>query len=90
MKSKPKLLVLLSRIPYPLDKGDKLRAFHQIKDLNDSYEVILCCLSTHAIDPKTTKKLEEICGELNIIHLNYVHVIPTYNLYTMKVTKKDI
>ena len=75
MKSKPKLLVLLSRIPYPLDKGDKLRAFHQIKDLNDSYEVILCCLSTHAIDPKTTKKLEEICGELNIIHLNYAGIL---------------
>ncbi|MEJ7659312.1 MAG: hypothetical protein WKG07_06630 [Hymenobacter sp.] len=23
-----KLLVLLSRFPYPLDKGDKLRAYH--------------------------------------------------------------
>ncbi len=75
MKLKPKLLVLLSRIPYPLDKGDKLRAFHQIKDLNASYTVILCCLSTHTIDPKTTKKLEEICSELNIIHLNYAGIL---------------
>ena len=67
MKSKPKLLVLLSRIPYPLDKGDKLRAFHQIKDLNDSYEVILCCLSTHAIDPKTTKNqtINNVFGAAN-------------------------
>jgi hypothetical protein len=23
-----KLLVLLSRVPYPLEKGDKLRAYH--------------------------------------------------------------
>jgi hypothetical protein len=29
-----RILVLLSRVPYPLEKGDKLRAFHQIKELS--------------------------------------------------------
>ena len=28
-----KIFVLLSRVPYPLEKGDKLRAFNQIKEL---------------------------------------------------------
>lgn len=75
MQPKPKLLVLLSRIPYPLDKGDKLRAYHQIKDLNDTYEVILCCLSTNKIDSKTEVKLKEICSDLNIIPLNYLGIL---------------
>ena len=75
MLSKPKLLVLLSRIPYPLDKGDKLRAFHQIKDLNASYQVILCCLSTHKIDPEAERKLKAICFELKIIQLGYAGIL---------------
>jgi len=28
-----KILILLSRVPFPLEKGDKLRAYHQIKGL---------------------------------------------------------
>lgn len=40
-----KILVLLSRVPYPLEKGDKLRAFHQIKELSASHDIILCALS---------------------------------------------
>ena len=28
-----KIFVLLPRIPYPLEKGDKLRAYHQIRQL---------------------------------------------------------
>ena len=75
MLSKPKLLVLLSRIPYPLDKGDKLRAFHQVKDLNASYEVILCCLSTQKTDPEAEKILNTICSELNIIQLKYSGIL---------------
>ena len=39
-KNKPKLLMLVSRFPFPLDKGDKLRAFYQIKEMSDSNR---CC-----------------------------------------------
>ena len=39
-----KILVITSRVPYPLDKGDKLRVYHQIKHLAKNQEVILCCL----------------------------------------------
>ena len=40
-----KLLVLLSRFPYPLDKGDKLRAFHQLRYLAGRHEICLFALS---------------------------------------------
>lgn len=40
-----KIVVLTSRFPYPLDKGDKLRAYHQIKALAVEHEVHLIALT---------------------------------------------
>lgn len=64
-----KLVVLTSRIPYPLEKGDKLRIFHQIKHLAQSHEVCLICLndSSEKID---TSVLEELVSELHVIPLS--------------------
>jgi sugar transferase (PEP-CTERM/EpsH1 system associated) len=63
-----KLVVLTSRIPYPLEKGDKLRIFHQIKHLAKSHEICLICLneSSEEID---TSVLNELVTELYIIPL---------------------
>ena len=36
--------VLLSRFPYPLEKGDKLRAYHQIRELSKKHDIYLCAL----------------------------------------------
>ena len=41
-----KILVLTSRLPWPLDKGDKLRAYHQIRELANNHEVYLFCLAS--------------------------------------------
>ncbi|MDX9749580.1 MAG: hypothetical protein RBT71_00670 [Flavobacteriales bacterium] len=46
-----RLLVLLSRVPYPLEKGDKLRAYHLIARLARTHQVHLFCLSDAPIDP---------------------------------------
>ena len=40
-----KILVVLPRFPYPLDKGDKLRAYHQIVELAKRHEVYVFALS---------------------------------------------
>ncbi len=63
-----KIVVLTSRIPYPLEKGDKLRIFHQIKHLAKTHEICLICLneSTENID---TSVLLEMVSELHIIQL---------------------
>ncbi len=42
---KKKIFVILSRIPYPLEKGDKLRAFHQLRELSKNNELIICAVS---------------------------------------------
>ena len=41
-----KILVLTSRLPWPLDKGDKLRAYHQIRELSKTHDVFLFCLTS--------------------------------------------
>lgn len=65
-----KIFVLLSRAPYPLEKGDKLRAYHQVKYLHGKHEVFLCCLTEHNLDEKATEELQQICSELQILKLS--------------------
>ncbi|PCJ85488.1 MAG: glycosyltransferase, partial [Flavobacteriales bacterium] len=65
-----RILVLLSRVPYPLEKGDKLRAFHQIKRLSEKHEIILCCLNDKKLHPDAISQLKPFCKHLEIIQLN--------------------
>lgn len=64
-----KLFVLLSRFPYPLEKGDKLRAFHQIKELSKHHEIVLCALSDQKVEQSSIDKLQEYCKAIHIIRL---------------------
>lgn len=64
-----KLVVLTSRIPYPLEKGDKLRIFHQIKHLAKSHKICLICLNDSSKKIDTTI-LNELVQELHIIPLS--------------------
>lgn len=64
-----KIFVLLSRFPYPLEKGDKLRAFHHIKELSKNHEIILCALTDKKVSETSIKKLSEYCTTIKIIQL---------------------
>lgn len=66
---KKRIFVLLSRFPYPLDKGDKLRAFHQLKILAQNHEVFLFSVS----DRKVKKDEIEIVEQLGIkVEISYL------------------
>jgi len=65
-----KLLILLSRVPYPTEKGDKLRAFHQIRCLSEKHEIILCALSEGPVDPEAVVRLKQYCSELHIFPIH--------------------
>lgn len=64
-----KIFVLLSRFPYPLEKGDKLRAFHQIKELSKKHEIILCALSDTKVKKGSVEILSKYCKEIHVIRL---------------------
>lgn len=66
-----RIFVLLSRVPYPLEKGDKLRAFNQIKELAKNNELILCALNPNKnLDKqKAFSKLQPYCHSINFLDL---------------------
>ena len=72
-----KIFVLLPRIPWPLEKGDKLRAFNQIKQLSKNNEVILCALNTDKKADKEAafKALQPYCSSVNFIDLGKVSIL---------------
>ena len=66
-----RIFVLLSRVPYPLEKGDKLRAFHQIKELSKNNEIILCALNpvSDLNKQEAFSKLQPFCLSINFLDL---------------------
>ncbi len=72
-----KIFVLLPRIPWPLEKGDKLRAFNQIKQLAKNNEVVLCALSTDKKIKKEDafKALQPYCVSVTFIDINKLSIL---------------
>lgn len=66
--TKPKLMVLTTRFPYPLEKGDKLRVFYQIKVLSKKFEIILVSLTDEAIHPHDYEEIKQYCSRIYPFH----------------------
>lgn len=67
-----KIAVFLSRFPYPLIKGDKLRAYNQIVQLSKKHEVYLFCLSDEKVEEDWIEQLRPYCKEIEIGKLNKI------------------
>lgn len=65
-----KILVVLPRFPWPLDKGDKLRAYHQVVELSKRHEIYLFAVSHRHVEPEQVEALEPYCREIRVVHLN--------------------
>lgn len=65
-----KVAVVLTRIPFPLMKGDKLRAYYQIKELAKQHEVYLFCLNYKDEEEKAKEELLKYCKTIHIEKLN--------------------
>ncbi|MEX1190594.1 MAG: glycosyltransferase [Brumimicrobium sp.] len=59
------MIVFTSRFPFPLEKGDKLRAYHQIKELSNKFEIHLISLTEHNIKPKDLQELKTYCKDVH-------------------------
>lgn len=71
-----KIFVLLPRIPYPLEKGDKLRAYNQIKQLAKHHELVLCALNDKNIDEQQAfHALQPYCQSINFIKINKLQIV---------------
>ena len=72
-----KIFVLLPRIPYPLEKGDKLRAYNQIKQLAKRNEIVLCALNdnTKVNEQEAFQALQPYCASINFIKSSKVRIL---------------
>lgn len=70
-----KILVILSRVPWPLEKGDKLRAFNQLKQLSEKHEVILFALNDTTLHPDAITTLKQYCSDIKIVPLSKTRIL---------------
>ena len=71
-----KLFILLSRVPYILDKGDKLRAFYQIQKLSEKHDITLFALAEET-DPlaEATEELQKYCRHVYLFPLTKAAIL---------------
>lgn len=65
-----RILYLCHRIPYPPDKGDKIRAFHQIRALGAKHELDLFTLVDDPADLVHQAELARYCRQVTVTSVN--------------------
>ncbi len=65
-----KILYLAHRIPYPPNKGDKIRTFNEIKYLSAANEIHLLALADNPDDMRYQADLNPYCKKVSIFPLN--------------------
>ncbi|MGE0635972.1 MAG: glycosyltransferase [Bacteroidia bacterium] len=66
-----KVLFLVSRVPYPLEKGDKLRAFNHLKLLSEKHEITLVALNDTELHPEAEQVLSRYCKRLHVLDISF-------------------
>lgn len=61
---KPRLAVLASRFPFPVEKGDKLRLYHQMKHLADAYDIYLFALTDESPTEEAHREVAQCCQKV--------------------------
>ena len=64
------ILFLCHRIPYPPDKGDKIRSFNELKYLSRSHNVYLGAILDEESERVYLNILDEYCKEVYAVHFN--------------------
>ena len=67
--SRSKLLYLVHRMPYPPDKGDRIRNFQILRWLAERASVHLLCLADETIDDASVRILETLADRVGVVRL---------------------
>jgi len=68
--AKPDLLFLAHRIPYPPDKGDKIRSWNVFRHLARSYRMHLGCFIDDPLDRQHLAELRGYCADMLCLPIN--------------------
>lgn len=72
-KVKPRLAVLASRFPYPVEKGDKLRLYHQLKQMSSDYDIYLFALVDESLESEHIVKVDQYCAKVFVYRDRTLH-----------------
>jgi polysaccharide biosynthesis protein PslH len=77
-----RILYIASRFPYPLEKGDKLRAYYHLRELAaEGHEITLCALNDVAISQEDEAELAKFCKKIYTFRLsrwNFLAQLPAW------------
>ncbi len=62
----PELLVLTHRIPFPPDRGDRIRSWNIIQHLSKRANISLACVTSEPIDTRASEALRKVCCRVAI------------------------
>lgn len=67
-----RLLVILPRFPYPIEKGDKLRAYHQLRILSLHHQIHLVAISHRKVNEKDRAKVSPYCQTIDVVQTGWI------------------
>lgn len=67
--------MILSRFPFPLEKGDKLRAYYQLADLSKHFEIHLICTTDSPVSDADREKVLAFCKSIHIFRLRKILIL---------------
>ena len=67
-----RILFIAHRVPYPPNKGDKLRAFWELRELSRQHTVDLFCFYDDPEDKKHVKELSQYCNSYYLEELSFL------------------
>lgn len=66
MTSRPQILFLVHRVPFPPNRGDRIRSYHILKFLAERANVSLATLADEPLEPGAREELEQLCERVAI------------------------
>ncbi|MEO5907548.1 MAG: glycosyltransferase [Saprospiraceae bacterium] len=66
-----RIAFVTSRFPFPVEKGDKLRAFHQIRLLSRSHEIHLTAVSHKRVDKEDLEAMIPYCKSVKVFRIRW-------------------
>ncbi len=73
--TKPRLAVLTPRFPLPLNKGDRLRIYHQLGVLHEHFSIDLHCLSFRRISGEELRAVQSRCERVSVHQLSWIKAL---------------
>ncbi len=64
--SRPQLLYLVHRVPFPPNRGDRIRSYHFLRFLSERYDVSLATLADEPVPDSARRELDQLCVQVAI------------------------